>query len=236
MKTRPRARHWNAADGGNLGIDRREQQRAVDDRHRRQADNGEGAGEPNRPVRDGQHVAEQDVGRQPRHLGGQRQEEQAQPHRERQRGPDGCVASAQLVAQQAHAQPGCHGEQERAEEQVAPQQDGAGGAGEADVRQGVAGEGEAPQNDEITDDPGADRRHRAGQEGVAHKREFKHLHSPCDGSPHVRGASPRASGRPAPASRTGGTAVPAAPPRPRRRRPGSGCGCRAPGPPPAARG
>ena len=56
-----------------------------------------------------------------------------------------------------------------------PMQDGARGAREADVGQGVGGEGVLAHDDEVAEQAGGDRDDRAADEGVAHEVGLEHV-------------------------------------------------------------
>ena len=123
---------------------------------------------------DGEHVAEQERGG----LGGERgvemQEQQAEPERERQHEADGDVALGQALAEQAHADPGGDRHTDQAPERRDAEQDGAGGAREADMGQGVTGEALVAEHEEVADgtaDQGDDGR---SGEGGAHEVVLKH--------------------------------------------------------------
>ena len=74
-----------------------------------------------------------------------------------------------LLAEQADADAGEHGEDRQAEERRQADEPGAGRAGKADMGKRVAGEGLAAQHQEVADGAGDDADDRAGIEGVAHE-------------------------------------------------------------------
>ena len=102
------------------------------------------------------------------------QEQQPEAERERQHQPDGDVALGQALAGEAHADAGGDSGRDQAGERRRAHQHRAGGAGEADMRQRVAGKGLAAQNQEIADQPGHQRDDRRRREGVLHEVVLKH--------------------------------------------------------------
>ena len=82
--------------------------------------------------------------------------------------------SLSFLAEQAHADPGHHGEADEPGERRKAEQRRAGRAGETDVAERVAGEGLAAQHQEIADRARQDRRDAGGREGGAHEVVFKH--------------------------------------------------------------
>ena len=85
------------------------------------------------------------------------------------------------------------GEADEAAERRQAEQHRAGRAGEADMRQRVAGEGLAAQHEEEADRPGENRRDPGGGEGGAHEVVFKHARR--RDRAHGRGRRPRAGAR-----------------------------------------
>ena len=81
----------------------------------------------------------------------------------------------QPLAQDADGQRTPDAEHGQAEGDRHPDQDGPGGAREADVGQGVGGEGVLPHDDEVADQAGGDRDERAADERVAHEVGLEHV-------------------------------------------------------------
>ena len=103
------------------------------------------------------------------------QEQQAEAERHGQHKADGDIAVG-LFADQADAEAGGHGEDGEPEERREADQYRAGGAGKADMRQRVTGEGLAAQNKEIADAARDNRHDGRGGEGIAHELVVEDAH------------------------------------------------------------
>ena len=86
------------------------------------------------------------------------QEQKSKAERERQHHADRHVARGELLAEQPHADPGDKGEADQACERREAEQNRARRAGEADMRQRVAGERLPAQHQEEPDRAGQHRR------------------------------------------------------------------------------
>ena len=104
------------------------------------------------------------------------QKQQPQPQRERQNHADGDVA-VRALAEDADADSGEDGEEGEAEERRQADEDGASGAGKADVAERMAGEGLAAQHQKVADGAGDQAHHRAGGIGVAHELIGERVHT-----------------------------------------------------------
>ncbi len=153
-----------------------EQQRARYHREGGEAGDPEHEKCPDRAGIDRQHVAEQQRGRLRGGCGVEMQEQQAEAERQRQHHADRDVPLRQPLAHQAHGDAGRDGHQHQAPEWRNADQERAGRAGEADMRQRVAGKRLAAQHQEIADRAGQDGDHGRGRERVAHEIVVKHGH------------------------------------------------------------
>ena len=148
----PERPHRDAPGLGDRGVHRREHQRPGEDGEREHHDSdGERGEDQQLVVGDGQQVAEQHRRRRAGVRAGQRGEQHAERGGQRQDRAGGHLPVGHPPAEQADQQPAADAEDGQAEGDRDADEDRAGGAGEADVGQGVGGERVLPGDDEVAE-------------------------------------------------------------------------------------
>ena len=121
-----------------------------------------------------QHVAEQQRGDLRRVSGKEVQKQQAEAEREREDHANRHIASGEPLAERAHADARRQREADHPPDRRDADQHRAGRAGEADVRERVAGEGLTAHHQKIADNPRQHRDDPRRRECVHHEIVFKH--------------------------------------------------------------
>ena len=171
QKDDPQQAHRHAARDGHFGVDRGEQQRAVEHGHGHRHPQGDHAQQQELAAAYPEDVAEEDV----RRLGGkavvEAQQQHAEPHAGRQDHADRRVALALAHAHRPDQPAHDHRTHEGAGDGVVGQQQARRGAREGELTGAVHGKGHAARDDERPDEPAGDGHQRRRQERMLGERQ-----------------------------------------------------------------